>query len=255
MEGIVLPLHLLVLVHGPAGITEPRKSWGIKEKTIPNILKLMKRARDNSSNKQPPTKKRKLNVPLNTTSSIYNLRRGETKSYDGRMSVNPDYNGLIYSLYTNVAAGTAITQGTTSSQYLGDSITPLFVTVRLAATVADSYNIVSYVLLQMIGGGTLATATEVYQSTGNTQAPLSAITKTRKKSWNILAHKTVYLDTYNAVKVTKLKVPISRLVDTEFSDAAGTVNSGNIYLAIISDSAAVTHPGVLGYWRVTYSDK
>lgn len=216
----------------------------------------MKRARD-GTHKSGPSKKKYRSASFNPQASVVMRRKGEAKSYDGAISGQIGAAGVMYSLYENalVLPFTKITQGTGEANYIGDTITPLYITIRGLFVHSDATNALRVIVFQTLGN-TVATISSLLQyPAGTTHACLSPVKKNTRRQYQILRDK-IYTTSAsgNEVKSFKIKVPMYGLQSTEFTDAAGTVGSGGLYMLLMTDSAAITHPDVRITHRVTFTD-
>jgi len=219
----------------------------------------MKRARDGTHKSGPPKKKSRT-AAYNPQASVISRKKGEAKSYDGIITATVNSAGSIYNLYANDLAGTEITQGVGEAQYLGDSVTPLYITIRGLFTHIDSTNALRVIVFQCLGNTvpTVATLMQLGSGTysGQDYSLLSPVKKNTRRQFMILRDKLYTSMAYtNAVKAFKIKIPMYSLQDTEFQDAAGLVGTGGIYMYVQSDSVAVPNPDIRVVHRITYSDK
>lgn len=220
----------------------------------------MKRARGNNTG-GPPKKKSKTSktAAYNPQASVISRKKGEAKSYDGIISSTINSAGSIYNLWANDLAGSAITQGVGEAQYLGDSVTPLYITIRGLFQHADATNALRLIVFQCLGNTvpTVALLMQLGSGTysGQDYSLLSPVKKNTRRQFMILRDK-LYVSSSESdlVKAFKIKIPMYSLQATEFQNAAGLVGTGGIYLFIQSDSTAVTHPNVRIVHRITYSD-
>jgi len=181
-------------------------------------------------------------------------RRVESKTFDGAVGAGTiDYNGTVWTLWDD-STGTAITQGTGETQYIGQKITPTYFTLRWQANVADATNMIRIIVLQDIVSG-VPTGANVLQSVSNVRAPLSPLDVDYDQTYRVLADRLIQLDAVSSPsKVGKIKIGMRQLRPVFFSDNAGTYEKGGCYILVISDSAASTHPNVNLVWRWHFKD-
>lgn len=216
----------------------------------------MKRARD-GTHKSGPSKKKYRSASFNPQASVVMRRKGESKSYDGGYSGTVDASGFIYSLYQNYIPfpTTAIAQGAGEANYIGDSITPLYVTIRGLTDAADNIQALRVVVFQTLGNTAPTVASLMQFVAGTIYSCLSPVKKNTRRQYQILRDKIYTTGTASpAVKAFKIKIPMYGLQMTEFTDAAGTVGTGGLYMLLMSDSTAATHPQTRVLWRVTFTD-
>jgi len=214
----------------------------------------MKRARDGTHKSGPPKKKPR-SASFNPQASVVMRRKGEAKSYDGGYSGIVDASGFIYSLYQNYLSLTSIAQGTGDANYIGDSITPLYVTIRGLTDAADNVQALRVIVFQTLGNTAPTVATLMQYASGTIYSCLSPVKKNTRRQYQILRDK-IYTTTTSgpAVRAFKIKIPMYGLQITEFTDAAGTIGTGGLYMLLMSDSTIPTHPQTRVLWRVTFTD-
>lgn len=190
-------------------------------------------------------------------------KNAESKFYDGKLAFNGqnfDNSGYLISLFSNVPAGTTITQGVENNQYVGNKIRPTHISFRcdLSNDLADGINTVSVLLIQakqyFLPGTTLA---NILESTGNASAPMSPMNHKFNDRLRVLSRKTFALSKVsgNDHIVFKKEININKLSQVIFNNASGEVESGTLMLGLISDSAPATvHPLARAQWRIHYKD-
>lgn len=217
----------------------------------------MKRAAPKAKSKKYPKKAR--TSSYNPQASVVAVHKGEAKSYDGIIATTIASSGAIVSLYENLLATTTITQGTGEAQYIGDTITPLYITIRGLFVHSDSNQALRVIVFQTIGNTVPSVAILMQLGSGTYSGAdyslLSPVKKNTRRQYTILRDKLYTSTSYSdAVRAFKIKIPMYSLQITEFSDASGTVGTGGLYIFLQSDSTAVTHPTVRIVHRVTYTD-
>lgn len=182
-------------------------------------------------------------------------RQIETKSYTG-FSLNsnaPDYSGTFWSMYTNPFAGTSITRGTGEFNYVGGKIKPIRISMKYNIVNADNTNMVRITVIQMRGASTITSASDVYTSVLSIHAPLSPISVQYNDTYNVLYDRLFNTDTTKVSLSGSINIPGKKLKRTSF-DSNGLVESGDIYVFMISDSALVVNPTVLLSHRIYFKD-
>lgn len=216
----------------------------------------MKRARD-GTHKSGPSKKKFRSASFNPQASVVMRRKGEAKSYDGAYSGIVDASGAIYSLYENslTVPSTKIQQGAGEANYIGDSITPLYVTIRGLTDAADNFQALRVIVFQTLGNTVPTVASLLQYPAGTIYSCLSPVKKNTRRQYQILRDKTYAMTaTGNGVKFFKIKVPMYGLQVTEFTSATGAVGTGGLYMLLMTDSTLPTHPQTRVTWRVTFTD-
>lgn len=175
----------------------------------------------------------------------------ESKRYDLQLAVSTiDYSGFVTS-FTN-----AMTEGTSDIEYIGDKIRATHLCVRGNLVGADSTNMVRIMIVKSFTS-TAPTAATLLQSVGNVRAPLSA----RDADYEA-TYKTLWDRTYSLVPATtslqrlfKINLPGKSLGVIHFQDGGTAVlERGGIFMMVISDSAAASHPTIQWESRLHYKD-
>lgn len=184
-------------------------------------------------------------------------RETESKLWDGRMAQTAqDWDGLAVDMFSNPSAATQITQSVGEGGYLGSKITPVYIQCNYQWIYSDVTNIVTVFIIQTKGlfNPIGLDLTNVLQSTANAQAPLSMTDWSYNDRFRVLARRIHYLNNTDRLNLTgSFRIPRSKLVRTTFADAAGTHESGAIYLCMISDSSDAG-PTFGAQWRIHYKD-
>jgi len=162
-------------------------------------------------------------------------------------STSTDYNGACTDL-------SAIPQGDTDITRDGDRVQLMEWSFRWAAVVGDAYNLVRVVLFQWTPDTASVTPSpsNVIQTTGTINAPLSYKSIDFVKNVHVLYDKTVFVDTYHPVMVNQ--VLIRRFHDKQMQFTGATSRTNGLFILYISDSAAVTHPAINYYSTIRYTD-
>lgn len=212
--------------------------------------------------KKPKTQQEKKMATIARSQALKVVNKNiESKLYNGKLALSGttiDYTGTMYSIFSDVPAGTTITQGVAQSQYIGEKIRPTHISVRYALTneSADTNNIMTCVIIQAKGaslpGGSFV---NIFQSVGNVSAPLSPFSDDYDDRFRVLYRKTVSLTLgTDNLRTYKVNIPYNKLAPIVFLDPAGTIEANGIYIGWISDSGIAVHPTVRAQWRLFYKD-
>lgn len=210
---------------------------------MPGIFRRRKRA----SRKSKPSLSRGQVKQMNSIASKAISRRAEKKYYlhsNGSSSISDT--GYIWPL-------SDVPQGDTDQTRNGDSL--YLRTVRILGDVraGDTTNACRVIVFQWLDDST-PTVASVLQTTSGVTAVFSPYLHDQRKKFRIMYDKMfVVAANGNDAKVfdTKyLRPPIKKVAFT----AATTTGSNKIFLLLISDSTAVTHPALTHYSKVTYDD-
>jgi len=208
----------------------------------------MKRTRTLKAKKGPATKKART---TRSSTAITQLPKwaDELKYTYYAASTTADYNGLGVSVWTNVTRGDA-----GKDQFDGSVLHPKSLTITVQCVLADTTNMVRFVVAQGIRGA-MPTATQLFQSTANVRAPLTTFDRAYKSSVNILLDELFQLDASHIARVSKHYVKGYKLQDVYWTTTGAlAITSGDIAVYYISDSAAATHPSFNYAVETTFTD-
>ena len=191
-------------------------------------------------------------------------RNTEVKQFTGLLlPADGSVSSTGFNLYatTDYSAGITapfnITGGSDEGQYIGRKIKPIALKIRYNFTYADANNTVSIMVIQARGAFTASTisAANQYQYGGTTYAPLSPLNEDFNERYKVLARHVVDVtDVYSPTKSGVITIKGRKLRQIVFADASGTVESNPIFISVISDSSAATHPNMRIVWRLYYTD-
>lgn len=172
----------------------------------------------------------------------------ELKIFIVQSSASVDYGGSIVDC-------SAITQGDTDITRDGDRVHTSEWTFRWHADVGDATNAVRVILFQWIPDSALGapSVTDVVQTTGSATAPMSYYSIDHVKNVKILYDRTVTVDTYHPIHMPP-PVTMKKLGDKQMQFTGATSRTNGLYALFISDSAASTHPSVVYYSTVRFTD-
>lgn len=162
----------------------------------------------------------------------------------------------------STGAFTSIVQGVGDGQYIGEMIRPALLKIRYEvigaiAAPADTFNTMSIMIIQAKGNFILgASAANQYQVTGllATIAPQSAVNDNFNDRYRVLARHIITVDGDDPAINGEFTIKSKKLRPIRFSDGAGTIEAGTLFMSVISDSLAPTHPALRAYWRLYYKD-
>lgn len=182
---------------------------------------------------------------------VQSMLRGvqELKINIVQSSASIDYAGSL-------VACSAIAVGDSDITRDGDRVCLAEWTFRWVVNLGDASNLVRCILLQYIPDNTggAPAISNILQTIGTTNAPISYKSIDYVKVIKILYDWTVRVDTYHPVELVK-PVKIRKFHDKQlvFANNA-TTGTNQLYVLFISDSAAATHPSVQYYSTVRYTD-
>lgn len=197
---------------------------------------------------------KKARVPKATRAYVKGqlTRQLETKYYNRfNQTISTDYSGSLVDLTALIA------QGITVAGRVGDRIDLRSIEWRGQITSADSHNFVRFALVQFRENSTAGAPVigDWLETVNNTLAPTTLWNWDRRTEYRVLWDKTYYVDTGDDYALQFAgKIPSTKLKTSVHYDPGVNTGSNHVYLLIITDSAAVTHPSVSYDMRITYKD-
>lgn len=163
---------------------------------------------------------------------------------------NLNYTAGVSYTWTQSNLSSDIGGGTTDITRIGDKITNKFIDVRWQWQAGDTRNVARMVFYVAREG---ATSTQPFETDSSVEAPMSHYTHDLKGKYKILYDKTLTLcQNGSNSQVTGFKrIPMYNMV-TQYSAASTTVVKNCVYMALVSDSAAITHPNPIIHVRMHY---
>jgi hypothetical protein len=159
----------------------------------------------------------------------------ELKWFAKAISSNLDYAGVIFDL-------SAITQGDTDLTRDGDSVNKEFIEINYQLVRGDITNALRIVLFQY-GLNSTPTPTDIWTNLGSSSAPYGIIYPDAKQYVKVLEDRLYSVGDVNTNIVDSIRLKLSGKV--QFASAT-TVGTSKLYLLAISDSAASSHPTIVG---------
>lgn len=194
--------------------------------------------------KRPQKKRAYLAKPL-TLAQTQEVKRivlsqAENKYSIYSASLSPGFSGVAITMHPTV-------QGTGDQNYLGQTITPVSLTLRygvLAAT-ADVTNFVRVSIIQWKGIPPAAgIPSQVYDvgPLGTTLQPFNGFNPRTFDSFTVLYDKTTAVSAQGPACVCEKAHIKRKLRPIRYSDGAGTTSDGAIYFLYSSDSGVIPYP-------------
>lgn len=162
-------------------------------------------------------------------------------------SISPvaiSYSGSIYSL-------TDIPQGDDDQSRDGDTLKLYDVQSRYSIVVGDATNIMRVLIFKWDAPSTPTVAGVIEDAGGNPYSALSSIRHDARQYLHILHDRLHTVSTSNSIVHN---VVWQKLKGSIQYQTASTTGSRKVYLLIISDSAAATHPTFTAYNCVRFTD-
>lgn len=172
----------------------------------------------------------------------------ELKIFIVQTSASVDYGGTIVDM-------SSIAQGDSDITRDGDRIQVVEWSFRWVAYVGDVTNLFRVILFQYVPDSALGTplVSYVIQTTGSTNSPISYRSIDYVKNVKILYDRTVSLDTYHPA-VQSTPVTIKKFYDKQMQFTGATSRTNGLFMLVISDLAAATHPSISYYSTIRFTD-
>lgn len=143
--------------------------------------------------------------------------------------------------------------GTSTSQLIGRTFLIKSILVRYQLFVADSYNSVRVIIFRW-NNNSIPTVPDVLEdySTSATAGPLSPIRIENSSNIQVL-YSNIFALSQGVVDTSVDKLYIQKNIRAEYNDD-GSKGIGHVYMLIVSDSIAVSHPTYTVISRCRYLD-
>lgn len=149
---------------------------------------------------------------------------------------------------------TTIPQGDTDTTRDGDMLRVSSIQVNFAWAAADAYNICRMVMFQWMPAsspGSPPALADIFADTTN--AVISTFAHDTRKSYRILLDRTCVVDADDPMKICKMYVYKKFMRNIQYAGGT-TTGRGNIYVWLVTDSGAVTHPAVTWSGKTNFTD-
>lgn len=179
----------------------------------------------------------------------------ETKYHDLSLAAQP------YSISlgaTQIIELSIPAQGTTDLTRIGDKITIRGLDIRMHLTSSDTYNIIRCIIFQWYPNTSITSAPVGSQILNDvtTYPYISPYVHDYTNQYGVLYDKMFTLSSLadTITRVVKIKPRLKYCKKTINFSAAGTNGSNKLYMLLVSDSGAVTHPTANIHSRLFYDD-
>lgn len=167
----------------------------------------------------------------------------ELKWFAVNFNSNLDYGGVIVGL-------TTVTQGDTDQTRDGDSLNRESIHVQYQLVRGDVTNALRLVLFSW-GLNTVPTPSDIWTNLGSSYAPYGIIFPDAQQYVKVLDDRMYSVGDVNTNIVDAMKLKLSGKMQFASSTSTGT---NKIYLFAISDSAASSHPTIVGSSTLRFRD-
>lgn len=160
---------------------------------------------------------------------------------------NVDYTGLTYDLV-------AIAQGDTDITRDGDKIMPTSMQIRMSFNIGDATNVMRLVVFRWKGYDSVdaPTTAKIFQFTGSIIGPRSPFLHDQRSRFEVLLDELINLDAGHTMHTLNTSFALAKK-QIEYN-AGTTVGMNKLYMCVISDSGAATHPTVTFGIRTYFTD-
>lgn len=151
---------------------------------------------------------------------------------------------------------TNIAQGDSDTTRDGDKLTPVYLNVKWKVGVGDSTNIMRVIIFQWKQNILSISPTQAYllAQTGSALSPISPYNWDTRSNFRVLKDFKVTVDSVNKPQVVgRTFLKLNKLEKVAF-DAGGTNGNNQIYIYVVSDSGAASHPTWAMTARLAFTD-
>lgn len=212
----------------------------------------MKRKLNATHQREP--KRRKTGTQRTTTASVVRGPRTKSTSVDIKYTVTQVVatgvlnTGTATDLLANMVRG-----DNSKNNFVGMKITPKGFTIRLEMVLINAVDHVRLVIGQSIRGAT-PTIGNLFDNTGNANAPYTSYNRSYKTNVNILVDRLYTLSTNEGASLTDvIYVSGKKMVPVEFDPTAATKINGGLTIWLLSQAAA-GGPTIAYNAETTYTD-
>lgn len=214
-----------------------------------------KRKRDDSSSNTAGSKKAKGTKSFNRTGDFatkdfvkkYLAKNQELKFFAVENGVTAvDFSGTIYDL-------SGIAQGDTDVTRDGDEIMPKSLNIRGSMVIADSTNVMRFIVFRWLQSTTPVVTDILGVGVGSLFGPYAPYNVDSRQKFNVLYDKIQELgSTSQQVALINKFLPLAQK-SVQYS-AGTTTGTNKIWALAISDSGAASHPGIAFTHELRFTD-
>lgn len=221
----------------------------------------MKRKASYTSNSSRPTKASKL-TPAQTAAvnQIVTKKINSVLDYktctQSYVNASVDWSGYIWNVLANMTRGDGAV-----NQFAGNNIVPKSLTLRYQVRAGDADNMMRVVLIQWFGDTHAVVPSGILDGTilGGANAPLAGYRWDNRPNVKILYDKLHQLMQQNGtigpnLAVEKITIPSGKIKKMYLSATAPEAQRGQLFLIVVSDSGAGSHPEFRATTQMTYTD-
>jgi hypothetical protein len=159
---------------------------------------------------------------------------------------NVSWSGVVMSV-------SDVTQGDSDTTRDGDRLLPKDLSLRGTWVISDTTNVCRVILFRWLPSSTPAVSDIVTSNyVGTTAAAFSPLTHDTRQQYKILADQICILDVSHTVRLLNWNL---KLPPQPIQYVAGTTTGSNkLYILVITDSGAASHPGANFALKLTYTD-
>jgi len=177
-----------------------------------------------------------------------------TQSYS---NASVDWSGYLWNVNANLTRGASAV-----NQFEGNKIDPFSVSLRYQLTCGDNTNMFRVILFQWMGDthGVVPSGILDGNLLGTVSAPLTGYRWDNRPLVHVLYDKLhcMALSGYpgpDTILTRSVYIPSSKLRQIYMSSTVPEAQRGQLFLLVLSDSGAGSHPGILAYTCVTFKDQ
>lgn len=157
------------------------------------------------------------------------------RAIDTTQAGSTSFSGVIVNL-------TAIAQGSDSDSRQGDRVRLQRLECKLKSLVADTTNVLTFLFFTTTLQAPNVVASNIFNNQGSVDAPIGPLVYDNLKNIRVIKRIEHYLDTYHPQLASEFVVSLGNSL-CQYTGISGTdIQNGGLFLGIISDSGAVSHP-------------
>lgn len=148
----------------------------------------------------------------------------------------------------------AVTQGPSEAQRIGDKLLPKYITINFQVVLADTTNLMQVILLRWKPDDAIDTITFAKVNNGGNLAPIAMYNWNMRDKFDILKSEIFSLDAGNPSQFRRWFVSFGDKTSQMKYNISATSGCNKFFLVICSDSQATTHPTFTYYSRLVFTD-
>jgi len=200
------------------------------------------------------TKKRSARVAPRTKRAIRKVVKTEIQKGADLKHQDIEVSGDAISNSGTFYNPTAIEPGDAFNQRDGLTIMPTSFEYSFAHILGDTTNFMRILIFRWLPNSSINPPTVAQLLADSTFPYLSPLSAPQRNQFNVLYDNTISLHASHPQQAIRFSKKLAAKKVLYDSGAGVTTGAGKIYILVISDSGAATHPSITGYFRLNYHD-